>query len=262
MSDTLVCTGKACRGDDTNPHHTAPGTMLCRGCTRRLEQHLAELPARLHLVQALYDGKQTPRRSDRPGGEAPTPVNVDAFDLLQHAPAVLGSWAQLVCEERSLRGPDTDDRLAAWLLGQLDWLVRQAWVDELDDELSDLVSRAERLGRVNRHRHRLEPPCPSCAARELGRWDGTEQVDCASCGKAWPEDQYEWVVKLALDESGGCLTAAEAAARLEVTVPGFRAHYVSAGRVRKLGTVDGTARYSTKDVERLVKASEDEEGAA
>ncbi len=248
---TVTCTGKTC---DTGgvPRPAFANTMLCGGCTKRLGQQLAELPARLHLVQALHDGRQTPRRSDRPGGDAPVPVNVDAVDLLNAVPAVLGSWVMLVCEERSLRGPDTPDRLSSWLLGQFDWLVRQPWVDDMADEVNDLTRSAERLCRVDEHRHRLEPPCPSCTARELGRWDGTDQVDCASCGRRWKAEEYPWMVRLALDDSGGCLTAPEAAQRLGVSVGTLR-NYVAAGEVRKLGTVDGTARYSARDIEQLLE---------
>ncbi len=250
----LACTGKT----STPDRPTLAGAMLCGHCTSRLERQLAELPTRLQLVHALHDGRQTPRRTDRPGGDAPVPITVDAFDLIRSAPAVLGSWVLLVCEERTLRGPDTPERYAAWLLGQLDWLTQQPWVDDMADEIADLTSKAERLTRINRHRHRLEPPCPQCAARELGRWDGTDQVDCDACGKAWPHRQYPWMVRLALDDSRTCLTAQEAAQRLGVTVGTVR-NYVTAGEVRKLGTVDGTARYSTQDVERLAKQ---QEGAA
>lgn len=248
QTPALACTGKTCNTDSP----ALAGTMLCGRCTHRLEQQLAELPARLHLVRALHDGRQTPRRSDRPGGDAPVPLNVDAFDLLQTAPAQLDSWAQLVREERDLRGPDNPDLLAAWLLGQFDWLIRQPWVDDMADEINDLAQSAERLCRVNPHRHRLEPPCPSCAASELGRWDGTEQVDCGSCGRAWPREQYPAFVRLALDDSGGCLTANEAAQRLGVTVGTLR-NLVTDGQVRKLGTVDGTARYSARDIEDLLE---------
>ncbi len=225
-------------------------TLLCTSRTHRLEQHLAELPARLHLVAAIHDGQQTPRRTDRPGGDTPAPANIDALDLLNAALDVLRSWAQLVCDERHLTGPRDGTLLTAWLLGHLDWLTRQPWIDDMTDEINDLATEAERLCRINPHRHRLEPPCPSCGAGELGRWDGTEQVDCASCGRVWPEDQYPWMVRLALDDSGGCLTATQAATRLGVTVGSLRS-LVHEGAVRKLGTVEGTARYSARDIEEL-----------
>lgn len=249
----LICTGKSCVD-----RYAAPGTMLCGDCTRRLERQLAETPATLTLLHALHDGRQTPRRSDRPAGTTPSPLNDEVHDLLQHIPAVLASWTQQVCEDRGLRGPDTHDRCPAWLLGQLDWLIQQPWVDDMADEINDFAHAAERLVRVRPHRYRLEPPCPSCAARELGRWDGTEQVDCDACGRAWPEQDYPWMVRLALDDTRGCLTAQEAAQRLGKSVAMVR-WLVTRGRIRKLGTIDGLARYSAGDVAQLV---EDKEGAA
>ena len=94
--------------------------------------------------------------------------------------------------------------------------------------------------------------CPSCGANTLGRWDGTEQVDCEACGRAWPREHYPAFVRLALDNSGGCLTAQEAAVKLGVSVQALR-NKVTEGLVRKLGTVDGTARYSARDVEQLLE---------
>jgi hypothetical protein len=255
MTDSLVCTGKTCRGDGTNPYYAHPGTMLCGHCTQRLERQLAEMPARLQLAHSLHDGRQTPRKTDRRGADTPTPVNVALIDIVSKGLAQVASWVAMVCEERSLRGPDDPTRHAAWLLGQLDWLVRQPWVDDLADEVNDFTRAVEAHTRLNKHRHRLEPPCPTCSARELGRWDGTAQVDCDACGKAWPESQYPWMVRLALDDSQGCVTAQEAARRLEVTVGTVR-NYVTEGLIHKLGTVDGTARYSAQDVERLAKQQE------
>lgn len=254
----LPCTGKTCPPAGQDPRLAVDATMLCRDCTRRLERHLAEMPARVQLLRVLHDGQQTPRRTDRPGSSTPVPLNVEAHDLLQKIPGVLASWTGMVCEERDLRGPDTHDRCAAWLLGQLDWLVEQPWVDDFADEVADLAREAERLIRINPRRHRLEPPCPQCSARELGRWDGTDQVDCEACGRAWPEKDYPWMVRLALDDSKGCVTAQQAAQRLGVTVGTVR-NYVTEGLIHKLGTVDGAARYSAQDVERLAKQ---QEGAA
>lgn len=251
----MNCTGKTHARDDQLPPPTIGQQMLCGDCIRTLERHLAETPAKLVLLHALHDGRQTPRRSDRPGTSTPVPINVAAHDLAQEIPAVLASWTQLVCEERGLRGPDTHDRCPAWLQGQLDYLVAQPWVDDLAAEVDDLMHRAEALIRIRPHRHRLEPPCPSCGVTELGRWDGTDQVDCEGCGRAWPHKQYPWMVRLALDDSRGCMTASQAAARLEVTVGTVR-NYVAEGLVRKLGTIDGTARYAAWDVEQLVAAKD------
>lgn len=257
----LRCVGKTCTdGPDDGPRWaSADGRhgLLCRRCHDRLEQHLAELPARHdQLTEALSGGSGTGR--DRRGTpEPPVPLNLGSHDHQTLMTASVVSWALLVREERGLRGPDTSTvaTLAPWLLGQLDWIVQQPWVDDLAEELRDLSQTADAITRRRPLRNRLEPPCPQCGARELGRWDGAAQVDCAACGAVWDERYYPALVRLVLDTSGGCVTAAEAARELGVSAVNLR-QLVSRGQLRKLGTVDGTARYSASDLERLKNARE------
>lgn len=260
----IRCTDKLCLDGDPIDDLPAPrwalaSTMLCRRCAAALEQRLAETAAMVDLLRAHLGGHTTTRGDGRGSTAWPIPLNVNAHDLLQHYPAVLSSWVRMVCEERSLRGPDRPDPavLSGWLLSQLDWLVEQPWVDDLADEIRDLSNTAHGITAVRHRRYRLEPACPSCDARELGRWDGSDQVDCASCGRSWPHERYPALIRLALDDSRGSLTASEAAQRLGVSASRV-SQLVAAGRIKKLGTVDGTARYSTADVE----AHKAQEGAA
>ncbi len=243
------------------PRYALTGTLLCRRCTDRLERNLAELPARLSLVRANLGGHTTPRRSERPAaGSHPSPLNVTAHDLLQIASnggmvqesyyAGLWGWCRVVMDERDLRGPSSLQTAPQWLLGQLDWIVAQPFVDDLDDELHDLTVQAEALIRSRAHRHRLEAPCPTCNAYELGRWDGSSQVDCASCGRTWGEEHYPRLALVAAQASGGCMTAVEAQVALGVSYDAFR-QIVSRRKVRKLATIDGTAFYAASDVEAL-----------
>lgn len=256
------CVGKACSDgplldDAPGPRWAVTGTMLCRRCTHTLEQHLTELPARrdrLHAILAGGGGRGTMRRGTP---ELPVPLNLSAHDHISHLIAVAISWTQLVREERNLHGPDSDDpsALAPWLLSQLDWIIQQPWVDDMAEELRDASAVADGLTGHRPLRNRLEPPCPHCKARELGRWDGAAQVDCASCGSVWDEKFYPALVRLVLDDSRGCMTAAEAAEQLGVTAGALR-QLVSRGKVRKLGTVDGMARYSASDVEGIKTSRE------
>lgn len=254
----IRCTGKTCadgpplNGETPAPRMADAATMLCRRCTRHLEQHLAEIPARCTQLRDALTGATGHGSSRRGTPEPPVPLNLAAHDHLGHLTALLASWASLVREERGLRGPDGDDphRLSTWLLGQLDWLTRQPWVDDLAEELREAAVTADAITGRRLLRNHLEPACPSCGARELGRDDGADQVDCRACGESWPEARYPALVRLALDDSGGCVTAEQAAEQLGVSVGAFRNH-VWRDRVRKLGTVDGQARYSAADVDSL-----------
>jgi excisionase family DNA binding protein len=254
MSAWARCIGRRC--SDGPLLDGAPGPrmagrgLLCGRCAARMERHLSEVPARVTLLTAAV----TPRRGGSGGrgsGSTPVPVDLGAHDHLREVAAVLGSWARLATEERGVRGPDRlDDAIAAsrWLLSQVDWLVGRPWVDDLEDELHDLSAQADGIARVWPAWHGLEPPCPSCSARELGRRDGDERVHCRACGTSWDERQYRWLVLVLSADPSLSLTASEAAARLGVKVSTLR-NWVSEGRIRKVGTVDGTARYSAADVE-------------
>lgn len=257
------CTDPTCDDGpplDSNPapRFTVDGLLLCRRCASALERRLAELPSQHDALRSVLGGLRASERAEnRPTkGTPPVPLNIAAHDHLEAMQAVLVSWVRMTCEERDLRGPDrsTVAILSRWLLSQLPWLLGHGAVGDLAAEILDLAHVADGLTQANPRRYRLDAPCPllGCGERQLTREDGAGEVWCDSCGGIWTEDQYPWMVRVALDATSGCLTAQEAADRLGVTVGHIR-NLVTAGLVRKLGTVDGTARYSTRDVEELRK---------
>lgn len=263
MTETgLRCADPACTDGPEAPDGSpmprwAKDGLLCRRCGTLLEQRLAEVPARREALRAELGGlRSSSRGENRPTkGSPPIPLNIPVHDHLEKIHATLVSWVLLVAEERALRGPDRDDDaiLSAWLLSQFDWLLQHEAVGDFADEMRDLSRHADGLTQTREQWHRLEPLCPDCGARELGRWDGGDYVGCRSCGQRWAEEQYPMFVRLALDDSGGCVTAAEAVDRAQVAPATFR-QWVSRGRVRKLGTVDGLARYSTADLDDVLNS--------
>lgn len=252
------CYDPACNDGPTEaepmPRWADSPSLLCKRCGSLLEQRLAELPARTDALRAVLGGLTASQRGEnRPTkGTPPVPLNLAAHDHLEAVNAVLVSWVQMVAEERGLRGPDRNGTavLTGWLLSQLPWLLEHGAVGDLAQEVRDLTHIADGITRANPLRHRLPAPCPllGCGG-EMYREDGADHVACAHCGSVWTEDQYPWMVRLALDSSGGSITAKEAAERLGCTVGHVR-NLVTAGEVRKLGTVDGIARYSTKDIDK------------
>jgi hypothetical protein len=196
------CTGKTC--DDNRDE---PGTgrwtdrMLCRRCVSRLQRNLAELTwLEQWLTSNKARGSVTHEHEERhtKAPFPPLPVRVDVLDLLDGLHATITSWAMLVRDERGLRGPDHDTipNLTAWLLGQLDWIIDQPWVDDLDDELRDRWDDVQREVPYRPGWHPLPTPCPNpdCGEHRLGRRDGSDHVECRACDERWPEDDYRRLV--------------------------------------------------------------------
>lgn len=189
-------------------------SLLCRSCTRRLEQRLAELPWVYDwLTHNLERGMAG---SERLTGsrDAPIPVSVAVLVLLgrghscddgdgchtskcfgpdgcpgHHDPAgadntltipgVLDGWVDIVLAEhpdRRLHGPDATIGCAAWLGVRLDWIIEQEWVPELCREIDELISRA------NAAAPWLEPP-----TRQDYR-----PTPCQKCDKRTLVWRYPW----------------------------------------------------------------------
>lgn len=257
------CIGKTCddgpaENGEARPRWAKTG-LLCTRCAGKLEQRLAELPAKQDQLRSVLGGLKSKGGSgNRPTkGEPPVPLNIAAHDHLELLHATVVSWTQLVAEERSLRGPDRSEVevLSRWLLSQHSWLVEQLWVDDLAEEMRELAQVADSLAAINVRWNRLPVPCPDCNAHELGRWDGASEVQCGACDLSWHEDDYPRMLKVLTWEKS--VTAAEAAEKAGVEPATFR-QWVSRGKVKRVGTVDGQARYSAEDVERAQR----EDGAA
>jgi hypothetical protein len=232
--------------------------LLCRRCADRLERHLAELPAQAQQLRAVLSGPPRGGRGEnRPTkGNPPVPLNLAAHDHLQHLTDTLASWAQLVIDERSLRGPDTPtiESLSRWLLAQIDWLITQPWVDDLADEMRDLTRVADGLTHARPGWHRLPVPCPGCDSLSLGRWDGDDHINCSTCGERWAEQDYPRFVRVVAGDV--TVTAPEAAARAGVEPSTFRG-WAAAGALLPIGKIDGVSRYAVEDVDRVAAAKRD-----
>lgn len=258
MTTTARCVAWDCNDgppvDDKPAPRLARHGLLCERCTRRLEQDLAELPARTQQLRSVLPGTQAPQRdgSRHTKGQPPVPLNIAAHDHLELVAGTVLSWVRLVAEDRGLRGPDRPEveRLTGWLLGQLDWIVGQPWVDDLLMEIHDLTRVADALTQARPGWHLLPAPCPGCSALTLGRWDGDDHVGCGTCGERWAEEHYpRLVLVLAWEKT---LTAEEAANLAGVEPATFR-QWVSRGHVERVGSVDGQARYRKSDVDAMAQ---------
>lgn len=262
------CIDKECADgppvDDRPAPRMAHSGLLCTRCTAHLERRLAELPARADQVRSVLHGSQRAQGDgSRPTkGNPPVPLNLAAHDHLVLMVATVVSWSALVAEERALRGPDrpTVEALSPWLLNQISWLVEQPWVDDLAEEVRDISRTAAGLSHADPQWHRLPAPCNGCHSMSLGRLDGDDHVTCKACGERWPEDDYLRLVLVLAQDVETSLPAKEAAVYAGIKPASFR-QWVSRGYVRRLGTVDGLARYSVADIDIAVKTRRSDEVA-
>lgn len=190
---------------------------LCQRCYTRADSTLVdigEMYGRLDdvLVPGLGGGQKV---SGTP--EPSAPVNLDVHDLLAPSrlgavhdewhdqigqpsvAAVLETWAQDWAEQLGQTRPEPQvGETLRWLRARLDWAARHhPAVDEFIAETRTLHSR---LVAVLRERD-PDPemchgvPCRKCDERNLWRRpDGSNDIDCHSCGLIYRPDEYDrWV---------------------------------------------------------------------
>lgn len=197
---------------------------VCEGCRRRIDGHLNEIVDLYALLPAHLERGSSGGEKVSGSREAPIPLALDVLDLslplrggqVVHDPEpgyqvgvipvvwTLDSWARdwqatLVPDQR-LPVP-TVATLAGWLRDRLHLACgKHPAIDECAEELRETVATLRGvLGRADL-RHRLPAPCPDCEMLTLYREDGAEYVECGSCHRLWSEDEYAWLVRIAVEE--------------------------------------------------------------
>jgi hypothetical protein len=162
------------RSEPERPRRAAHG-LLCAGHARRLLDDLASMPG-LHDTLSSYLVRTGGGDGGGRGGNDSIGINLDpgvvkARDHIRHT---LVSWACITLEEGPWTfAPDDEPRaIAAWLLQRRDWLMAQAWADELAANVSETVREARAQIQPNAT-YRVElGPCP------LLTMDGEQITSC------------------------------------------------------------------------------------
>jgi hypothetical protein len=138
-------------------------------------------PVRLDVV-ALMDP-----RTKKLHPEDPVPVS-----------AIIGSWAQLIREERNLDIPTTTTYLSQeihLLSRHWAWIVEQPWVDDFANEIRDCQTALKNA--IGEHPPRPVGRCPITS--DQGTCDGALYQDrygrlgvtCRKCGEVWGETELQ-----------------------------------------------------------------------
>ncbi|GGQ49430.1 hypothetical protein ACFFKE_10630 [Streptomyces mutabilis] len=141
---------------------TAIGSALCTACVKQVERNLRALPS-LHQ-ESLYH-MSSHRRISNPtkvsGSRKRDHLNVSVLDARHNIAAVLGSWAQIVVEERAVPAPARSvPQLVRFLTHHLDWLTAQPPAADFADEMESL--RTELLGVIDPAHAGHRPPSAAC----------------------------------------------------------------------------------------------------
>ncbi|MFE6721773.1 hypothetical protein ACFVDU_29815 [Streptomyces albidoflavus] len=126
-------------------------------------------------------------------------MNVSAVDTRHHIAAVLGSWAQVVVEERGVPAPDRSvARLVGFLTEHLDWLTSQAPAGDFADEVDGLgLALLRVVDPEHSGRRLLATVCvvDDCTGRivapaQLSVGAAKGSISCSS-GHSW--EMHEWL---------------------------------------------------------------------
>lgn len=133
------------------------------------------------------------------------PVDLGMVDLSDHIAALVQSWAKLACEEAEDDMPaDQVPAQADHLRGAATWIARQAWSDDLCDELEEAARKGIGMLGMLPQRTPLPEPCSVCGARQ---WVYRENPPIVRC-----RDGHEsQIVEHLHDRGTGALTHADAA---------------------------------------------------
>jgi hypothetical protein len=203
---------KTCILPHREPKTPAQGLNICPGHRRWLSETLADivettalLPLFVEPGSSVDDGRQVKSKRIDP----PAPIRLDIVSLSDRRTihrydgdtypvlAVLESWARMIREERELTAPTVAANIvseATLIIGHLDWVGAQPWVDDLATELRYVKTSLHSA--IGDHAPRSVGPCPivdpehgPCTGRLYQDRYGRLSVTCNRCGEVWGETE-------------------------------------------------------------------------
>ena len=210
---------------------------LCLPCVNRIGHTIGYLPADVvELTMLISADSAAAEEMVSSSRDLPVPIRLGVETLRAEIDFELQYWAEIVAAEVNMvwdaekaersRLAVRVQKAAGFLKLRVDTLVklgpqeRSAWDkdgqpirDEWGDRevvecsgldgalyLLDLHRRVYRVAGRTKLVHRLTPACPWCDQRTLVRHNGSDMVECESCGKQIDERHYNWFVIVTVAE--------------------------------------------------------------
>lgn len=202
------------------PAITLHPNTLCPSCVRRVPRAIAELWSDyLALDRAIID--PTTRAGLSSGVHCtptpPVPVDVHAAALVAEISEEAHRCAECIADQfHTTAPPETSVGLCLELIeANVDALLNvqphdaMVWNRAGDDRttavldgpalanrLVELHRRARLAVAVDVGRERMPLPCPLCEESTVGRWHGSTEIDCRSCGRVWTPEEYQQMTQI------------------------------------------------------------------
>jgi hypothetical protein len=149
-----------CVAADCN--RASPDAFLCRGCTAKLTEILADFPAQLRELEiTLSQQSNAARGGGKPtkASEQPLPFDMRAARLVYEIRNEAAGWIRHLCESRKVAVPQIGDTKA--MIGWLYANVKTIRQDEAADALLAWAKalRADLASIVDSHEKRYRGPC-------------------------------------------------------------------------------------------------------
>jgi len=165
--------------------------------------------------------------------DLPVPIRLGIEALRSDIDFELGFWSEIIADAQGVEWDVSQlalfvrtQKAAIFLAERVDAFValgpqeRSAWTREGEPmrdpwgdreviemsglegalRLSTLHHRVRQVSGRTKLVHRLTPACPWCDQTTLVRYNGTEHVECESCGKLIEEKYYNWFVAVLVRE--------------------------------------------------------------
>lgn len=222
----LCLNGRRCADSvDGHARETDGPTSLCRACLSRTTTRVTRLPAqylRLHAVIGdRHAGVDTGIRRTKPGSGCPLNIHVDTLlgGIVESATLA----AEVLADAMGMDNPNhypQERQVAACAAIIAPNLTRLVAVHQVDVMAwapggtahgittttgSEIVGRLDYLSTLahftlgmTRARFDRDLPCTRCQAKTVGRWAGSDEFDCATCGSRFVEDDIRRQDKILL----------------------------------------------------------------
>lgn len=185
--------------------HGPANPVICLNCHLTTNANLDWINRNYQTLTAHLEPSQTGTTTRTiPASKPPLRVDVLTLESRGGITGILGSWVQLLVEDRDTDPPNHRLRQGALITAQIDlikthltWLLEQPFAPELADEISSI--RADMSALLGETERTWDPipgrwrcpvitdvgPCGQALRQKRGEW----RIRCRGCGAEWIGDQ-------------------------------------------------------------------------